>query len=89
MGGVSSPQLDAATMDGVLLKRGKIVKSWKWRYFILNPEKKEVTKKRVVERSNVTVPLVIVKFSICIFTKDKKVNNNDASRQANDTIFLT
>ncbi|CAI8023621.1 Myotubularin-related protein 5 [Geodia barretti] len=42
MGGVSSPQLDAATMDGVLLKRGKIVKSWKWRYFILNPEKKEL-----------------------------------------------
>jgi myotubularin-related protein 5/13 len=42
MGGVSSPQLDAATMDGVLLKRGKIVKSWKCRYFILNPEKKEL-----------------------------------------------
>ena len=38
----SSPQLDAATMDGVLLKRGKIVKNWKSRLFVLDPEKREV-----------------------------------------------
>jgi myotubularin-related protein 5/13 len=41
--GSSSPQLDAATMDGVLLKRGKIVKNWKSRYFVLDPEKRELS----------------------------------------------
>lgn len=45
----SSPALlatthrDIAAMDGILFKRGKIVKNWKSRYFVLNSESKEVS----------------------------------------------
>ena len=39
---IPTPQRDVAAMDGLLYKRGKIVRNWKSRYFVLDPEKREV-----------------------------------------------